>query len=113
MLGVKKLYKLLPISQTVASWVLEKGDFAWFNQEYQEMFDLIKDSPAYKLLKEQTRQELAPEYEQKLLEERKQAEKEFAFLRPRRRVSAREVCYSLAIHSNILTGGDTHGKGTY
>ena len=66
---------MLPISQAVASWVLEKEDFVWFNQEYRKMFDFIRDSPAYQLMREDIRQELISEFEQKRLEDLKQAEK--------------------------------------
>lgn len=43
-----KLNDLLPVGQTIATWVLGATDLAWLKREYHKMLDFFKDSPAYK-----------------------------------------------------------------
>lgn len=53
----RKLYDLLPIGQTIATWVLGATDVAWLEREYNRMLDFFKDSPAYEWMTEDGRKE--------------------------------------------------------
>src|SRR5579883_917376 len=48
----QELYSLLPISHTIAGWLLRGDDKEWLHQEYQKMFHLFEDSPAFKWMEE-------------------------------------------------------------
>lgn len=52
-----KLYDLLPIGQTVASWVLGPANLEWIKKEYYKMLDFFKDSPAYEWMTKDAREE--------------------------------------------------------
>jgi predicted transposase YdaD len=63
-----KLNDLLPVGQTIATWVLGATDLAWLKREYHKMLDFFKDSPAYEWMTEDAREE----ERQRSLEERQQ-----------------------------------------
>ena len=88
----QELYSLLPISHTIAGWLLRGDDKEWLHQEYQKMFHLFEDSPAFKWMEEDatkrvtarvteevtarvTEQVRREEY-QRLLEERRRMQEE-------------------------------------
>lgn len=52
-----KLNDLLPVGQTIATWVLGATDLAWLKREYHKMLDFFKDSPAYEWMTEDARKE--------------------------------------------------------
>lgn len=52
-----KLYDLLPIGHTIATWVLGTADQAWLEREYNKMLDIFKDSPTYKWMERDARAE--------------------------------------------------------
>lgn len=71
-----KLYDLLPVGQTIASWLLQGTNLEWLKKEYRKMLDLFRDSPAYEWMTEDARAEgLAQGLEQGLEQGRKEAEK--------------------------------------
>jgi hypothetical protein len=65
----------LPISHTIAAWLLQGDDLNWLNKEYQKMFEFFKDSPALQWMEESVRQEEQRKADQRVLAERKQANK--------------------------------------
>lgn len=52
-----KLYDLLPVGQTIASWLLQGTNLEWLKKEYRKMLDLFRDSPAYEWMTEDARAE--------------------------------------------------------
>jgi predicted transposase YdaD len=52
-----KLYDLLPVGQTVASWLLGSTNLEWLQKEYYQMLDFFKDAPAYAWMTESAREE--------------------------------------------------------
>jgi predicted transposase YdaD len=52
-----KLNDLLPVGHTIATWVLGATDLAWLKREYNNMLDFFKDSPAYKWMTDDAREE--------------------------------------------------------
>jgi hypothetical protein len=51
-LAERRLYDLLPLGNVVASWRLQGEDRQWLQQEYQKMFELFEDAPAFRWMEE-------------------------------------------------------------
>ncbi|MBV9231240.1 MAG: hypothetical protein JOZ18_18155, partial [Chloroflexi bacterium] len=52
-----KRYQTLSIGHIIASWLLRGEDLDWLNKEYQKMYELFEDSPAWKWMEESARQD--------------------------------------------------------
>ena len=69
----QQLYDILPIGHAIASWFLRDADLTWLHKEYQKMYELFKDAPAFQWMEESVRQEERKRADQRVLEERKKA----------------------------------------
>lgn len=56
-LHANQLNDLLPVGQTIAGLVLGKADLEWLKKEYHKMLDFFKESPAYKWMTDDAREE--------------------------------------------------------
>jgi hypothetical protein len=52
-----KLYDLLPVGQTIVSWLLGNTNLEWLQKEYYQMLDFFKDAPAYEWMTASAREE--------------------------------------------------------
>lgn len=65
-LKANKLYDLLPVGYTIATWVLGATNLEWLRREYYKMLDFFKDSPAYAWMTEDAREEVRKETQQQI-----------------------------------------------
>ncbi|HEX7733949.1 MAG TPA: hypothetical protein VF458_03775 [Ktedonobacteraceae bacterium] len=75
-----KLYNILPIGNSVASWFLRGNDLSWLNEEYQRMYEIFKDAPATKWIQEDGRADerrIAAEERKKLIADFQETEEKY------------------------------------
>lgn len=79
----QELYRTLPLGYAIATWLLRDDDLSWLHREYEKMFDLFQDFPAFQWMEESAtqrvteriRKEERAKAEKWVLEERAKAEK--------------------------------------
>jgi hypothetical protein len=91
----QKRYQTLPIGHVVASWLLRGDDLDWLNKEYQKMYELFKDAPAWKWMEESARQEERKKAEQRMQAERKKAEQRMQAERKKTLATLRQTVVEL------------------
>lgn len=61
----QKLYSTLLLGHTVATWILRKDDLVWLHEEYQQMFDIFRDSPTFQWMEESIHKKVKREFDEK------------------------------------------------